>query len=97
MKQCPRCDGAKTHAAFVDGACGGHYEPALRCDLCKGSEEVADEVYKWLQIGKRHRFARVDRLETIGQCADRMGVTAAELSAMEHGRSDPARLLVLLP
>lgn len=91
--QCPHCDGFGANAAFIRHANGeGSYDPALRCDLCSGTGTVSRQTINWLSVGRTHRDARVGRGESVMECARRLGLTPAALSAMEHGRADPARL-----
>lgn len=52
------------------------------CKFCGGSDA--------------HRKARIARDESLRECARRMGVTAAQLSAYEHGRAGRLRLRELL-
>ena len=92
MTICPRCQGGRTFSAFVDGPSGGRYEPALLCGLCQGTGEVPEKVAEWLAKGTAHRLDRVARGVSIGQAAKCLGITAAQLSAMEHGRADPVGL-----
>lgn len=89
---CPDCLGQATVAAFVDGACGGWFEPAMKCHRCNGSGQITARQVAWLVVGRAHRNVRVERRESIVDCARRLGVTAVELSAMENGRADPRRL-----
>ena len=89
---CPRCDGKGSNPAFVHTESGSYYDPELKCDLCKGTGKVSDQTLQWLSAGKRHRDDRVARDESIMECSRRLGIRAAELSAMENGRADPARL-----
>lgn len=91
-EQCPRCHGKGTFAAFVDTATDGWYDPAIKCDLCKGTGSIAAQIVEWLEIGRAHYERRIARDESIMECARRLGIRAAELSSMEHGRADPARL-----
>jgi hypothetical protein len=92
--ECPRCKGAGHVPAFVHGGDGTRFDPALRCGTCKGGGRISLTVVHWLTIGHAHYKARVARRESVAECAARLGIRPAELSGMEHGRLDPARLEV---
>ena len=92
--KCPSCDGARTFPGFVDGPSGGRFDAALPCGLCHGSGVVPLHVVHWLSVGRAHRERRVENDEGLRECARRIGISAVELSAMENGRADPARLEV---
>lgn len=94
---CPQCDGRGTNAGlihYVDGF--GHrasrYDDAIRCSLCGGTGQISKQTAEWLAIGRQHYETRIARDESLRECAVRMGIKASELSAMEHGRADPAKL-----
>ena len=89
---CPRCNGAGTVAAFVDTSDTGYFDPALRCSLCLGEGHISATHADWLSRGNAHYKARVKRGESVRECARRLGMSAAKLSGMEHGRADPSRL-----
>ena len=93
---CPHCDGRGSNAAFVcfadnSGQRSRYYE-AIRCSLCGGTGQVSKQTAEWVAAGREHYAIRIARGESLRECAVRMGIRAAELSAMEHGRVDPARL-----
>lgn len=92
MLTCSRCDGRRTTHAFIDGPTGGRFDPAFPCSLCHGTGEVTEQTAEWLAVGTAHRLDRVARQISIMACARKIGVTPAELSSMEHGRTDPALL-----
>jgi hypothetical protein len=79
-------------AAFVERVSGGHFDPALRCNLCLGDGRISVTKADWVARGKVHYKARVARGESFRDCARRLGLGSAELSGMEHGRTDPSRL-----
>lgn len=94
---CPSCGGRKYSSGFVDGSAPngrefGYYTDRLPCSTCDGAGIVTAQMLEWLRIGTRHRKARVDRQESIRQCADRLGISPADISSMEHGRLDPSGL-----
>jgi hypothetical protein len=93
---CPDCHGLKKLFALVDGPeyCGPADIPCVRC---KGTGQVDPDSERWQLIGGAHRTWRVAQWESLGECAKRIGMTAAELSGMEHGRADPTRLIADIP
>ena len=90
--ECLACKGIGHMVAFVDRASGGHLDPVLCCNLCLGEGCISATKADWVARGRTHYKARVARRENVRDCAARLGVGSAELSAMEHGRLDPARL-----
>lgn len=92
LPECPDCGGKGTRGLFTDGPKGGRYIEAAACLFCGGKGRVDPRRVEWRRIGRGHLSARVQRRESVRDCAARLGITPAELSAMEHGRADPARL-----
>lgn len=88
MTKCPRCTGDGGYYAIVTRATGCA-EEYLTCDLCKGDGSISDEIVGWLKVGSEHRNARVARDESLRECAKRLGVSPALISAMETGRQRP--------
>lgn len=88
MTTCPRCTGDGGYYALVTRATGCA-EEYLTCDLCKGDGKISDEVAGWLKEGVDHRNARVARDESLRECARRLGLSPALISAMETGRQRP--------
>lgn len=88
MTKCPRCTGDGGYHAFVHRA-DGCSEEYLTCDLCRGDGKISDEVVGWLKEGSDHRNERVARDESLRECARRLGVSPALISAMETGRQRP--------
>lgn len=93
--KCPDCRNGKIFA-LVDGAdySGTAHIPCMRC---QGTCEVDENTERWMKIGGVHRTWRVAQWESLGDCARRLGMNAADLSAMEHGRKDPTRLIADIP
>lgn len=89
---CPSCSGKGTTAAFVDTETRGWFDPSLPCSLCRGTGKISEQQMAWRTAGRIHYRERVARQESIMECAQRLGIRSAELSAMEHGRADPAPL-----
>jgi hypothetical protein len=86
--RCPRCTGDGGYHALVHRA-GSCTEEYLACALCHGDGKISAEVAGWLKVGSDHRNARVAREESLRECARRLGVSAALVSAMETGRERP--------
>jgi DNA-directed RNA polymerase subunit N (RpoN/RPB10) len=91
MIRCPSCNGAGTVDAFWDGVdTGGKriggYGP-VTCFTCNGTGEVDKGYSRRLEEGRRRRQDRLDRGMSLREEARRLGITAQELSRIEHGRS----------
>lgn len=88
---CPACKGERGVHALVDGRTysGPRWVP---CFFCEGMGRVNGTQFDRWKIGRSHRDARVANGESMHECARRLGISVAELSAMENGRSDPTRL-----
>ena len=86
--RCPRCTGDGGYHALVHRK-DGCSEEYLTCDLCKGDGKISAEVAGWLKVGSEHRNARVEREESLLECARRLGVSPALISGMETGRQRP--------
>ena len=67
-----------------------HYsaEVLMTCEVCDGHGLVSAEVLRRYHMGRAHRDARRERGETMFACAQRLGVTSAQLSAFEKGHKD---------
>lgn len=89
---CPVCQEQGHNSGFVDGPNGGYFNPRLQCSLCHGKGNLSNVQLDWWQRGRAHYTARVARSESMRECAQRLGVSVVEVSAMEHGRADPSRL-----
>jgi len=93
---CPQCDGTGTLAGFVDGFRQGRRYGEFRRDIvcftCNGFGKIPQQQFNWMEEGRVHMQQRKERGESIFAAAARLGVTVAELNAMEHGRMNPAGL-----
>lgn len=86
--RCPRCTGDGGYCALVHRE-SGCTEGYLTCSVCHGAGKISDEVQGWIDEGSKHRNERVARDESLRECAARLGVSAAIISAMETGRARP--------
>lgn len=90
---CPDCGGDRqTIANRVFYANGSHgFNVPFKCSRCHGSGECQDEMAQWMIEGLKMREQRVNgpRYRNLHDEAMRRGMTAARLSAMEHGRVKP--------
>jgi hypothetical protein len=92
---CPDCGATGKISAFVDygEARPGELRTDIPCATCGGGGKVSWATREWKRIGADHRGRRVASQESILACANRIGISCAQLSAMERGRADPAPLL----
>lgn len=89
---CPRCHGGGTVLRFIDGPGNHRVEPEGTCSLCQGKGSVSAQQMAWIKAGRAHRDARVARGESLRDRATALGLEVTVLSAMEHGKADPAPL-----
>lgn len=93
---CPHCDGVGALSGFVDGRdkAGRRFGEIrkIACMTCAGKGRIPTHQASWIEEGRAHRMARVERRESIHEAAARLDITAVELSAMEQGRMNPAPL-----
>lgn len=86
MNACPHCRGEKGGVAHINtGPDRPHEWGWLPCSTCAGTGEVSDEHLARIERGNRVRAERLARDESLREAAKRMGITAAELSAIERG------------
>ena len=95
---CDTCSGKGTiwapFALHKDGGC----KPAtLTCYDCKGTGLERGQR-EWKVTGQECRRLRVDvePYESLGDVARRSGISVVEVSEMERGKADPARLVALM-
>lgn len=88
---CPACRGkdAVESVRFVTKSNGEHRHEigAWPCDLCKGAKVVTAAQAAAFAKGRQMRDERVARGESLFEAAKRMGISSAQLSAIEHGRA----------
>lgn len=93
--ECPSCKGSgKTGLVHINygGVRPGEWREGLPCRRCQGEGEVSDKQADWIRRGEAIRRARVGRGESVRDVSRRTGLGSANISAMERGRADPARL-----
>lgn len=91
MPACPACKGEKEVFVFADG----HHEDGtafsrnglMACFTCKGVGSISDEHAARIVAGKKLRDERVARREGLMEASTRLGMSPAELSAIETGRN----------
>ena len=86
---CPECDGKPLpprvfFASGPEGCRAGVDESP--CDFCEGTGKAPYAKARDRTIGRQKREERIARREGLMEAATRMGVSPAELSAMEYGR-----------
>ena len=93
MTKCPECAGRGHFPCLVDGVRDGRRFGELRnqtCPLCQGRGSVREHeanAYRERQAaGKAMLEDRKRRMMTLRQEAERLGITAQELSRRENGR-----------
>ena len=59
----------------------------LYCRTCDGTGAVDAAYVARKTEGEAFRQARIERKETVRQCAVRLGVDPSQLSHFEHGRT----------
>lgn len=84
---CPSCKGKGTSFGHCNTGpdSSQHYWGDIKCLRCKGTGEVPDEMKQWIADGAAARQRRRDNGKTLLETANAMGVSPAELSAMENG------------
>jgi len=86
MPVCPDCNGAKGGQALVNYRDRGCVLEWADCSLCKGSGEVSDDTLARREEGRQRRADRIARHVSLHTEAETLGITVAELSAIEMGR-----------
>lgn len=91
---CPTCKGTgqvgPVHVNLGNGR--GGWKDNVVCYRCGGSGIATTEMLDWMARGKKLREARLARGETLGDAAERLGMIASAISAMEEGKRDPSHL-----
>jgi hypothetical protein len=84
---CTACDGKGwSGPVHVNMGSGKHeWRERMDCFTCNGTGRISAEQVEAMRIGRKHRDARFDRDESMGEVARRHGISAAAVSAFEHG------------
>lgn len=88
MVACPDCEQGQVFAHVNRGAHGSGFQ-MIDCLRCKGTAQVPAEMIRWIVEGRVLKADRISRDMTLSAEAARRGMTPAQLSAMEHGRTEP--------
>lgn len=86
---CPNCKGEGVIRGF---GCPGFRPVEIPCLVCKGEKVVGQEVLEWRRVGEEMRQERIARGVTLREEAKRRGMSAVDLSGMEHGAVKPVRV-----
>lgn len=92
---CPTCEGDGKIKCPIHVNRGGkphQWLDEITCRQCGGEGLISPEMMAWILRGNEARRTRVEQGISIRERARAIGITAAEVSAMEHGRRDPAPL-----
>lgn len=88
---CPECRGEKliiaSHVRFANGS--GASNVLMDCVRCAGTGDCSDEMAEWMRVGEAMRKARLSIYRSLSEEAARRGMTAMQLSKMEHGKIKP--------
>lgn len=88
MKCCPHCHGKKEVFAFLNTGVDwrNHRQEMIPCILCGGFGEITEEHANRIDVGRKKRSERVASGESLMDAANRLGITASQLSAIENSR-----------
>lgn len=88
MVICPHCSGERKVFAFMNNGPDyrTHTSGLIDCRTCLGAGKITQEHADRIAAGTSMRTQRVQRGESLRDAAKRLGITATELSAIEHGR-----------
>ena len=87
--QCPDCKGSgiiKNVHHNTGYNSRNHYWGDVKCFRCNGVGLVDDEMAQWIKDGQDMRKEREIKRIPFWVMAERLGMTCAELSAIENGR-----------
>jgi len=88
---CPMCGGSgNTGPVHVNRGPDqpGYWLENDDCRVCGGAGAVSDAFLRRYHAGLAAKERRILRRESVGEAADRLGISPADLSGIEHGR-DP--------
>jgi DnaJ-class molecular chaperone len=64
----------------------------ITCDRCQGTGQMPRHQLPWIEAGRRLRQERINRRETLRDCATRLNLDVMAVSDAERGKIDPATL-----
>lgn len=87
--ECPNCKGKGTVFAHMNTGpdSSKHHWGDIQCMTCRGSGKITQEQADRIEAGQKLYRQRLNSGETLVEAAARQGMTAAQLSAIEHGRT----------
>lgn len=87
--QCPGCNGKGTVFGHMNTGpdSSKHKWVDMQCMTCRGSGEITQDHADRIEAGQKLYRQRLNSGETLGEAAERQGMTPAQLSAIEHGRA----------
>ena len=84
--ECYACNGVGEVTAHLNyGGSNGEWK-VINCPTCAGTGEITSEHAARIEAGRKARHARVLDGISLSEQARRLGITPAQLSAIEHGR-----------
>lgn len=85
---CPHCEGQKGAHCFINRGpdIRKHSVEWRDCLTCGGTGVIDRQRAALIEQGREMREARVARRESLLEASQRLGLSPAELSAIEHGR-----------
>lgn len=83
---CPDCQGTKIVQAHLQTSRGCKWRE-LPCFTCDGTGSISEKHVARIAEGKQRREDRLSRGMTLRREAERLGISATELSRIESGRS----------
>lgn len=80
---CPSCEGSRVLGALLNigGRCVPHTMP---CRTCRGTGEIDEARAAELNAAEERRRERMARGLSLREEAERLGMSAVELSKLEH-------------
>lgn len=90
--QCPHCKGEGGTDAFINRGpdIRTHSFGWVTCATCDGAGTISGAAAQRVERGELLRKARVLRRESLMEASRRLGISPADLSAVEHGRPSAA-------
>ena len=94
--QCTDCKGTGIlHNVHHNMGDMPHFWGDMKCFRCNSVGVVPDEMAQWIKDGQEIRKARLLENMPLWVVAERLGMTSAELSAIENGRKPMPKHLTI--